>query len=269
MEERSLLDWAKEYHEKGYTVIPIEEGGKKPKVKWQRYQEERPTLDELEEWFKGGRINIGVVTGPPSDLLVLDFDYRHGGDRSILELGLKDCTLDTGGGGKHWYYRYTGSGVNNNMAGVLQGFDIRSRGGYVLAPPSRTAKAYQFRVTTGVNQRQVIPEPKCLPILPDEILKKILFAKPKKDEQQNAIRDKRAGSIMPVRFVPATAGNRNHTAASVAGSIARSCGEYSRGYEALRLWNHAECVPPLSEPELRAVWASIWARASKTSTNNG
>ena len=258
MAERSVFDWAKEYQEKGYSVIPIEAGGKKPVIKWQKYQKERATLDELKTWFAGDteKRNLAVVTGSISDLLVLDFDYRHGGDEARQRLSpmVADSvrSVHTGGGGIHLYYRYTGSGVGNG-AGILPGFDTRGEGGYVLAPPSVTVDQYTF------DKGQGIPEPKCLPRIPDEILKIILFKK-KVDGPKDTKVSSKAGSFMQLQFLPATEGQRNATAARVAGSIARCCCSYSRGLEVLRLWNHTECVPPLGGPELESVWSSIWKR---------
>jgi len=268
MEERSILDWAKEYHSKGYSCIPIQEGGKKPSIKWQKYQKERATLDELTLWFQGGHSNIGIVTGFPHSFVVLDFDYRHMGgvaERSIQ--GLSGVRCITGGGGTHWYCNSGGVAISNH-AGLLEGFDVRGHGGYVVAPPSKTEGYYKFDYTgygrEGQGQVQSIPEPERLPLLVDSVLKLILFKK-KPDEFTHGSSNSKAGSLMQVQFLPAREGERNSTAARVAGSIARNCCDYTRGLTALRLWNRVECVPSLSDDELESVWRSIWAKANRNS----
>ena len=55
--------------------------------------------------------NIGVATGSASDVIVIDVDPRNGGDREFAKLkrrfGLlpRTLTCDTGGGGRHIYFR--------------------------------------------------------------------------------------------------------------------------------------------------------------------
>ena len=48
---------------RGWSVIPLEYGGKKPVIRWTDSHQRSATFDELEQWFGGGRLNIGVVTG--------------------------------------------------------------------------------------------------------------------------------------------------------------------------------------------------------------
>ena len=259
MEERSVLSWAKEYYEKGYSIIPLEKGGKRPTLKWQKYQKERATLSDLEAWFKDGGANVGLVTGQLSGAYVLDIDTRHGGDEASVALVARDATCTTGGGGRHHYFSWFGGLLQGgNTASLLStGIDTRGEGGYVVCPPSVTTGPYTF-----CNGKDV-PEPKRLPGIPDGILKKLLFTKRVTDNgRENEKCFNKAGSFVPVSFVPAREGSRNCTAARVAGSIARGCGSYSRGMDALRLWNHAECIPALGEPELKAVWDSIWRKAA-------
>ena len=108
-------------------------------------------------WKKNPYANIGVVTGIKSGVLVLDIDPRNGGDESLTKLindiGELPSTViaDTGGGGQHIYFKYPNIGIKcgNNKLG--EGIDIKSDGGYVVAPPSVHASGglYQWRSGCG------------------------------------------------------------------------------------------------------------------------
>jgi len=77
---------------------------------------------------------LAIRTGRVSGLCVVDIDPRNGGtiDRALMT---PTATVATGGGGWHLYYRHPGG----ELAGKLPdraGVDIKSDGGYVVAPPS-------------------------------------------------------------------------------------------------------------------------------------
>jgi len=109
------------------------------------------TIDEklIREWFKVGDIaNIGIATGEKSNLLVIDVDLKNNGFESIKNLGLTDTLqVDSGGGGKHFYYEYPQSlSISSSGGKLAPGVDIRANGGYIIAPPSIhiSGKSYQW-----------------------------------------------------------------------------------------------------------------------------
>ena len=78
---------------------------------------------------------------------------------ALLELSCakspKTARIATGGGGVHLYFRYPSpqelwaAGVYTrevrNSQGLLgDGLDVRGEGGYVVAPPSSTTRAYRW-----------------------------------------------------------------------------------------------------------------------------
>lgn len=253
MGARSVYDWAEEYLEKGYQVIPLEVGGKKPVIAWQKYQKERVTKNEIRSWFpEGSRYNLGVVTGALSSLVVIDFDPRHGGMANKTPLVYQGEPCYTGGGGTHWYCRSSGS-MLGNFTGILPGVDIRGEGGYVVAPPSKTTKDYRFE-SGMVPDNASLPEVGTTGIL--EIINKRGLNKPKDLPK----RDSSAGSFMRLCFLSAKEGSRNETAARMAGSIIRSTHNYECGLDILRLWNKSHCHPSLELDELDAVYLSIWTK---------
>ena len=64
--ENLILKAALEYHLRGWSIIPIKAGTKKPAVKWEQYQKERPDENQLQEWFASGKNNIAVIVGEVS-----------------------------------------------------------------------------------------------------------------------------------------------------------------------------------------------------------
>src|SRR5262249_33786593 len=65
-------------------------------------------------WTHQPGANVGVVTGAPSGLVVLDVDPRHGGDERLAELerqyGPLPRTIEaaTGGAGRHLFFIHPG-----------------------------------------------------------------------------------------------------------------------------------------------------------------
>ena len=85
--------------------------------------------------------NIGIHC---DRMLVVDLDGVEG-IRNFRNLRIREGTpspvtptVKTGGGGYHLYFQPV-EGAKNSVA-LLPKVDIRARGGYVIAPPSRTAK---------------------------------------------------------------------------------------------------------------------------------
>ena len=137
-----MIKTARAYIAKGISVIPVgrpdDKGQKKlPWVdEWKTYQERSATDAELEAWWgKHPDWGIAIVTGRISNLAVVDVDIAHGGTVQGLPPTL---IAKTQSGGWHYYYRYL-DGLKNAV-GVRQGVDIRSDGGYVVAPPSVGSK---------------------------------------------------------------------------------------------------------------------------------
>lgn len=74
-----LLHTALQLHDAGLCVLPAAaDGSKRPAVHWKPYQQERPTLQQVEAWFTTTpQQGLGVVTGAVSDHLeMLEFEGR-------------------------------------------------------------------------------------------------------------------------------------------------------------------------------------------------
>jgi hypothetical protein len=129
---------------KGFRVFPIAQGAKFPPLLNGWPQKATSDPEEIGMyWLAIPNANIGIHC---EGLVVLDVDVRSGGNDALELLKLNDdlpatlCT-NTPTGGKHLFYRLPAdhSGVPNSASIVGKGIDVKSTGGYVLAPGSEVA----------------------------------------------------------------------------------------------------------------------------------
>lgn len=226
----------------GFSVIPVkfstDQSGKvqkKPMLNsWKEYQERKATLNEIEEWVSNKPDGVGIVTGKISNIVVVDVDSPD----NPVEISSGLVALSGFSGGRHYYFRYE-EGLSNTAKINGLPIDFRGEGGFVVAPPSNYgSKKYTW---------DKFVEPMYLSTLPPEI-KVMLQQKPKIVIQTGES-----------PFVQAYSGERNVTAASVAGSIISKMDPRLwelAGWTAFREWNKAN-NPPLDDKELRTTWESI------------
>lgn len=148
------------YVRRGIPVFPCEPGGKRP-LTADGFLE--ATIDEARIrrwWGRWPQANVAIPTGERSGLLVLDVDAGGGTDSlALLELSRgqspKTAWSQTGEGGQHLYFRYPSrqelqegglymQGIRNSQGLLGVGLDVRGEGGYVVAPPSSTLRAYRW-----------------------------------------------------------------------------------------------------------------------------
>lgn len=135
-----LLCWALTYIDRGFSIIPLIPGTKRPAIELgpflsgkRRLEKNDPLLDGF--WGEGASCGIGIVTGAPSGIVVVDVDPRNGGNDAIVGGRLPKTTwVRTGGGGTHFYLRHPGGHVP--CGAIEQGVDRKGDGGYVVAGPS-------------------------------------------------------------------------------------------------------------------------------------
>jgi Bifunctional DNA primase/polymerase, N-terminal/AAA domain/Primase C terminal 1 (PriCT-1) len=100
-------------------------------------------------------MNLGVVTGAPSNQFVLDVDPAKGGDESLRDLERVHGALPetpivlTGGGGRHLGFQHPGTPVPNSVGMLGPGLDVRGDGGFVVGVGSRhrSGRTYAWEVT--------------------------------------------------------------------------------------------------------------------------
>src|SRR5688572_26516579 len=108
-----LLRIARALVARGFSVIPLENGTKRPATPWARYQHETPTDRDLIAWFASGqRTGYGITTGPHSGIVVIDVDGDDGWRWAATHLPSTPMRVRTRKG-EHWYYRHPGVLVRN------------------------------------------------------------------------------------------------------------------------------------------------------------
>lgn len=135
------------YAEGGMSVIPVRPD-KKPYLRWQRYQKQRASLQQIEQWWRRWPdAGIGLVTGLISGLVVIDVDSLEG-EQSLQDLlpeSLVTPVASTPRGGRHYYFRHPEEGPLSNNTGAIPGVDFRADGGYIVAPPSSNGQGKGWR----------------------------------------------------------------------------------------------------------------------------
>lgn len=176
MASRSSLDAALVYASAGWAVLPVagmaagecgcrRSCGNPAKHPLTRHGLHDATTDAIlirEWWRRSPSANVGIATGGPSGLVVVDVDLPRGGEESLRTLRATGHRLPrtlevlTGGGGLHLFYAHPGGVRVSNTAGrlpgvgeALPGIDLRGDGGYVVVPPSVHASGLRYQWNPG------------------------------------------------------------------------------------------------------------------------
>lgn len=238
------------YLARGWAVIPIEPGGKRPLVRWEEFQHRLPTEQELHAWFERWPLaNIGIVTGMVSRLVVLDIDPRHDGDDALILLEHEHGPLPhsvealTGGGGRHVYFLHPGKAMRNKV-GLATGIDLRGDGGVVVAPPSvhPSGRPYAWEVSHHPDETPLAAMPLWLQSLVEH-------------DEMHPGRPMAHWRSLVRSGVPE--GERNNTIASLTGHLLWHGVDAEVVLELLLCWNWIRCRPPLPDDEVARTVESI------------
>ncbi|MCL4251809.1 MAG: bifunctional DNA primase/polymerase [Anaerolineae bacterium] len=137
----SVLEAALAYVERGWSVLPCK--GKAPAIDWSKLQVQRPPFSHVHEWHRRGYLqNVGVICGAVSNnLVVIDLDGLEAVKkfRDQFPRLLQTRTVVSGSGrGQHIYLQCETLPPTARVTGTeFGGFELRSNGSYVIAPPSR------------------------------------------------------------------------------------------------------------------------------------
>ena len=139
-----LMSWGLRYLKAGWSIIPIQTKSKLPLIDWKEFQTRRASEAELRSWLqKWPEMNLGIVTGNISSLVVVDLDGPKG-----LQYGRKmklgGTVVSLTGTGKHIFYRWA-EGLRNSASKIAEGVDIRGEGGYVVVAPSTHPSGRMYR----------------------------------------------------------------------------------------------------------------------------
>jgi hypothetical protein len=139
------LDQALSLASRGFWVFPLKPGAKEPAYSgWQDQATRDP--EAINRWFAKHPYNVGIYTGKYGDsqaLCVIDVDVKGDkrGDLSIIDLDFDGFDIPetlrhtTPTGGQHIIYACD-EPLKQGVEVLGSGLDIRSRGGYIVAPGS-------------------------------------------------------------------------------------------------------------------------------------
>jgi hypothetical protein len=107
----------------------------------------------------GSTPNIGIATGKESGIIVIDEDsYKENKGELGFDLP-KTLRQSTGGGGRHFFFKYPKDVVIKNSAGSLaNAVDVRGDGGIVVAAPSRHKSGKQYEINCEYSEISEAPE---------------------------------------------------------------------------------------------------------------
>ena len=233
-----FLDAAIEYASKGMAVFPLKVRGKEPMTA-HGVKNATTNFNTIEKWWtKYPNANIGIACGAVSGgLLVVDLDEKENGisgsdslhnwERENGELPETVRSI-TGKGGAHLLYRI--DHVEKNKVNLLEGVDIRSDNGYIVAPPSIHPNGNRYEWEYDPEEYEIAKA--------DETVLKLLAVGKKPELDKFTVPDK----------IPD--GKRNDTIFKMA------CSLQSRGMAdesilaACMAENNAKCNPPLHDDEV-------------------
>jgi hypothetical protein len=190
-----------------------------------------------------------MPTGSRSGIIVLDIDRDRGGFDSvnwlIEQFGPfpETWAVETGGGGRHVYFRHPGARVPSGVNTLGSGLDVRADGAYVVVPPSRHRSGNHYQWSP-----DGCPDVVSLAPLPAWLVDLLITNRPQ---------PRRHGDEPTATNGAIPEGARNDTLARIAGAMRRrGCSEAAM-LAALLTENDQRCQPPLPESEVERIARSI------------
>src|ERR1051326_7757669 len=258
----SKLAAALDHARAGFSVFPIkpfdpskyptkEEAEKKAKTPAIENWQNLATTDhkQIKQWWENdpGR-NIGIATGT---LLVVDMDPGKGGSVEALKaLGeLPDTPVSlTQGDGAHFIYRLPEhTFVSNSASKLAPGIDVRSYGGYIVAPGSTIGpRSYRWLGGRSPSSIPVALAPDWLIALCKAPRAKTASAG-KRLLEEDGVAVGLAWDWLNSRAPEATAGSRDDTAYKVAARLFDFGVSPDTALDMLRWWNESRCHPWLED----------------------
>ena len=254
--EKTILAAALGYSARGWKVLPVQwpvdgrccsgkDCGNAAKHPLTKHGKDDATTDAdaIRAWWKRWPLaNVGVTTG--AGLLVVDVDPRHGGDESLRDLEREvgkmpeTVTALTGSGGQHLFFAVE-QGYKSKAGALGPGLDVRSGGGYVVAPPSRhvSGRSYEWEVGHAPDEIDLAP-------LPDAIAARL------KEGGNRRRPAAEVGDRIPE-------GQRHDILLSLGGSMRRRGMSGQAIAAALLAENESRCDPPLPEAEVDSISVSV------------
>jgi len=171
--------------ERGYSVIPIIPGEKRPgehkgdqwvgMAKWQRYCDRSPTRFELDLWAKWPGKSICLALGRASNVTAIDFDYGSPEVRTALEACLPPSPVKKmGAKGYTAFYRGFSVASKKYLLDGVSVVEVLAHGKQTVLPPSVHPDGMNYQWTTPDTLEDLTASE--LPELPHDIHDRIAKA---------------------------------------------------------------------------------------------
>jgi hypothetical protein len=231
--------------------------GKHPNVYWRTPP--WPTRDPeliVGWWARHPACGIGIE--PDAQTVVLDLDKKHESiilqtfaDRSY-KLETDTVIANTSSGGWHIYHRLPEGVTARNGAAIggILGVDVRTVGGFVVAPPSggKNGLAYRWAPARAPGEIKIAPPPGWfLQLLADR-------GPRDRRERSNGSGSPSFESTADVTTIPS--GRRNSTLYRVAENLLFNGDDPKHVLGFIRELNRRRCQPPLDDQEVKALVVS-------------
>lgn len=163
------------YIERGYSVIPIAPGTKRPGMwteqhgwrgmqDWERFNQRLPSDIELDHWYKWPGAGIGLLCGKLSKIVALDRDYDTKGTDALEAIIPWTPVKKKGAKGYTAFFRYQGEKSCSFNIGGVRVLDVLSDGRQTLMPGTIHPDGHTYVYLTEDLLEDYDPED--LPVLP-------------------------------------------------------------------------------------------------------
>jgi len=167
----SPLHAAEGYLARGWSIVPILPGEKKPCVRWKPCQKRSPTQEEVAGWFRRWPdAGLAVVLGPLSGVVVIDVDGPQAHEALLHRLGAVPVAPKALSGSRspnryHLYFKHPDVPTRAKYTPWHPKLEFRGAGGLVVMPPSLHKSGNRYAWAPGCS-----PEEMTLPELPPAVL---------------------------------------------------------------------------------------------------
>ena len=237
----------------GYRVFPCIPGTKHP-ITQHGFHDAVTDAAQIERWWaRHPRANVGIAA---EGLLVVDIDgadnlWPGDPDRAADLAGAGAVALTPRGGRHYLFRRPEGKSWKCSTSKLAPGVDVRTDGGYIVAPPS-VVEDKTYRWAPGLeldDPPERLPDPPAWLAAELDRLANGLLANGSPTLAHVAADDAESNAI--------PAGQRNATLARLAGAMRRVGMSRSELTAALLQVNQDRCVPPLASREVERIATSI------------
>jgi hypothetical protein len=233
---------------RGMQVFPCLPHGKKPATK-HGFQDATLNPQQIEAWWRSWpSCNIGVATGAPSGVFVIDVDK---GEKEMRRLEAQHGALpptveSTTPNGRHIFFRYPGWPVKCSQNEFAPGIDVRADGGYVVVPPSvhPSGRRYYWRIDAA----------NAFADAPEWVLDRLRATSASTAHPTPAL------ELRQILRDGVDEGQRNKSVARLAGHLLRRYVDPLVVLDFMIIWDEARCRPPLGAREVTHIVDSIAKR---------